>query len=90
MSETETSKPDLEIPWLDSKNQKAKTGGLIMPDYNPVESLLLKLERFLVEQPEWALILQAPRPTRRKAVSLLSKRILTVPRQGKVFGGVDL
>jgi hypothetical protein len=68
-----------EIPWLASKRQRAISDGLILPNYNPVEVLLTKLERFLVLQPEWAVILAAPRKTRRQAISLVAKRLLTIP-----------
>lgn len=52
-----------------------------VPILSPVEGLLLKLEQWLLLQPEWAIILAAPRATRRKAISLLAKRILTIPQR---------
>jgi hypothetical protein len=54
---------------------------LIVPNYNPVEELLTKLEHWLLMQPEWAVVLAAPRATRRKAITLMSKRILTIPNR---------
>lgn len=54
---------------------------LLVPDYNPVETLLTKLEHWLLVQPEWAILLAAPRATRRKAINLMSKRLLTIPNR---------
>lgn len=51
---------------------------------DPVEVLVLKLEAFLSQQPEWALILTRPRNERRRAVTLLAKRFLTIPVRGGV------
>jgi hypothetical protein len=56
------------------------------PDYNPVDNLLSKLEGWLLQQPEWAVILAAPRKTRRQAITLISKRLLTIPTRGSNFG----
>lgn len=71
----------LEIPWLDSKRQRST-----LEPATPLDSLLLKLDRFLLQQPEWLVILAAPRKVRRQAISLLSKHILTYPARGRVFG----
>jgi hypothetical protein len=73
---------DYEVPSPPKKH-------VIHPEYNPVENLLGKLERWLLQQPEWAVILAAPRKTRRQAVSLLSKRLLTYPVRGGKFGGSE-
>ena len=61
-----------ETPWLEGKK-------LEYPDYDPVANLLGKLEQFLLQQPEWAIILAAPRHTRRQAINLISKKLLTIP-----------
>lgn len=59
---------------------------LVRPEYSPVQVLLAKLERWLVQQPEWAYILAAPRKTRREAITLISKRLLTIPNRFTSFG----
>ncbi len=56
---------------------------LVKPNYNPVDTLLTKLELWLMQQPEWAFLLQAPRHTRRQAIQLVAKRILTIPNRYK-------
>lgn len=53
------------------------------PDYNPVENLLSKLDRWLLQQPEWAIILVQPRATRRKAIQLMAKHLVTIPQRHK-------
>ena len=68
-----------ESPWMGKRQ-------LVAPNYSPVEILLAKLERWLIQQPEWAVILAAPRATRRAAVSLLAKRLLTIPNRYSNFG----
>ena len=73
-----------DIPWLEGAQKKAK---LVYPDYNPVDVLLTKLEHWLIVQPEWAVILAAPRKTRRQAINLISKRLLTIPNRYSNFGG---
>lgn len=52
----------------------------------PMDALLMKLDRWLLVQPEWLSILEAPRATRRQAINLLSKHILTYPARGRTFG----
>lgn len=83
--ETQVDTPDAsdDPVWLAG----AKARELVKPDYNPVETLLLKLERWLLQQPEWAVILAAPRQVRRQAITLLAKRILTIPARYSNFGG---
>ena len=73
--------PDAEIPWLGQKRH------LEVPNYNPVASLLGKLERWLLLQPEWAVILAAPRQVRRQAITLIAKRLTTIPNRYENFGG---
>jgi len=73
-----------QIPWLDDERAAKR---LVMPEYSPVENLLVKLEKWLIVQPEWAVILAAPRTTRRKAINLISKRLLTIPNRYSNFGG---
>jgi hypothetical protein len=76
--ETQSVDPDGktygEVPSPEKKH-------LLVPDYNPIETLLTKLEQWLLMQPEWAVVLAAPRATRRKAITLMSKRILTIPNR---------
>lgn len=74
-----------DIPWLEGAQKKQAK--LAYPDYNPVDVLLTKLERWLIVQPEWAVILAAPRKTRRQAINLISKRLLTIPNRYSNFGG---
>jgi hypothetical protein len=66
-----------DIPWLEGAEKKE----LVYPDYNPVNTLLTKLELWLLQQPEWAVILAAPRKTRRQAINLVAKRLLTIPNR---------
>jgi hypothetical protein len=54
---------------------------LIRVENSPVEMLLLKLEAWLLQQPEWGVILAAPRATRRRAINLLAKRLVTIPNR---------
>lgn len=72
---------DGDIPWMAGKKK------LEYPNYNPVDVLLTKLEKWLLMQPEWAVILQAPRRTRRQAITLISKRLATIPNRYSNFGG---
>lgn len=72
-----------EIPWMEGAKQRE----LVMPEHNPVNVLLTKLEKWLLMQPEWAVILAAPRKTRRQAINLISKRLLTIPNRYQNFGG---
>ncbi len=53
----------------------------------PVETLLMKLDAWLLQQPEFILLLNAPRTTRRKAAQRLAKHITTYPMRGMPFGG---
>lgn len=62
---------------------KWKKRNVQYPDYNPVENLLSKLDRWLLQQPEWAIILVQPRATRRKAIQLMAKHLVTIPQRHK-------
>ena len=74
---------DNGIVW-DRKAHDENTQRLEYPDYNPVENLLGKLDHWLMQQPEWAIILASPRTVRRQAITLLAKRLVTIPnRYGK-------
>lgn len=53
----------------------------------PMESLLMKMDAWLLQQPEFILLLDAPRETRRKAARALAQHILTYPMRGMPFGG---
>ena len=68
-----------ESPWMGK-------GKHVITEISPVDSLLTKLERWLLQQPEWAVILAAPRTTRRQAITLISKRLLTIPNRYSNFG----
>ena len=59
---------------------------VLRPNYNPVDVLLTKLERWLLQQPEWAVILAAPRTVRRQAITLIAKRLTTIPNRYSGFG----
>jgi hypothetical protein len=85
--ETESSSPHLpaRTDWQ-AQQERQKGKKLVQPSYSPVDVLLAKLELFLVQQPEWAVILAAPRTARRHAVSLIAKRLLTTPTRGSKFG----
>lgn len=83
----ETGVPELdevEIPWLKEARRKQE---LVLQEATPVDLILLKLDAWLLQQPEWMFILSAPRATRRKAINLISKHLLTYPARGKSFGG---
>lgn len=73
--------PDGTLPWEGKERE-----GRFEPA-TPLDSLLLKLDNWLLMQPEWLVILDAPRRTRRQAINLLSKHILTFPARGRTFGG---
>ena len=75
------SQPDATVSAPSSEVPNPEKKRLLVPDYNPVETLLTKLEHWLLVQPEWAVILAAPRATRRKAITLMSKRLLTIPNR---------
>lgn len=49
---------------------------------SPLESLLAKLDQWLIQQPEWPVILAAPRGTRRAALAQLAKHFATIPKPG--------
>ena len=72
---------NLEPPWMGKRR-------IEVPNYSPVAVLMEKLERWLLMQPEWAVILAAPRATRRSAVQLISKRLVTTPTRHENFGGM--
>lgn len=55
----------------------------------PVESLLMKLDAWLLQQPEWLHLLEAPRHVRRQAAKKLAQHILTFPMRGRPFGGLS-
>lgn len=45
----------------------------------PMDSLLEKLDEWLLQQPEWPVILYAPRNVRRQAAQLVARHLLTIP-----------
>lgn len=59
---------------------------LVVPSLSPVDVLVAKLEGWVTQQPEWLVLLAAPRNVRRQAVSRMSKTILTFPKRGSNFG----
>lgn len=71
-------------PWLEGAQAKQQ---LVQVEVSPVNLLLAKLDNWLLQQPEWLVILSAPRATRRKAITLISKHLLTYPARGRSFGG---
>lgn len=84
--ESESSSPHLpaRTDWQ-AQQERQKGKKLVQPNYNPVDLLLAKLDLFLAQQPEWAIILTAPRSARRQAVNLISKRLLTIPKRGGII-----
>lgn len=54
---------------------------------SPLESLLAKLDQWLIQQPEWPVILAAPRGTRRAALAQLAKHFATIPKPKAKPGG---
>jgi hypothetical protein len=56
---------------------RANERGVIVP--TPMETLLLKLDAWLVQQPEYSLLFLAPRATRRQAANLVARHLLTIP-----------
>lgn len=54
----------------------------------PTETLLEKLDGWLMQQPEFLVILNAPRNIRRQAAKAMAAHILSFPKRGKPFGGV--
>lgn len=77
---------ELESPWLADAIEKQKKQ---LVQVTPVISLLLKLDAWLLQQPEFLAVLQAPRATRRQAIKLIAKHIATFPARGKTFGGFN-
>jgi hypothetical protein len=72
---------DWTPPWLGKERKPIAA--------SPVESLLLKLDMWLLQQPEFIfLITSAPRPTRREASRLIAKHCMSYPMRGKAFGGM--
>lgn len=51
----------------------------------PMQSLLLKLDQWLMSQPEWPLLFLAGRNTRREAARQVSKHILTMPSRKRLL-----
>lgn len=78
---------ELESPWMADAIKKEKAQKLVQ--VTPVVSLLLKLDAWLLAQPEFLAVLQAPRATRRQAIKLIAKHIATFPARGKTFGGFN-
>lgn len=76
----------MESPWLADAIKKEKAQ---LVQVTPVVSLLLKLDAWLLAQPEFLAVLQAPRATRRQAIKLIAKHIATFPARGKTFGGFN-
>lgn len=81
---TETPAAPGRTDWqAQQERQQAKK--LSVPSYSPVDILLAKLDLFLAQQPEWAVILAAPRQARRQAANLIARRVLTIPKRDGRF-----
>jgi hypothetical protein len=74
----ENESPEVEE---DSSDLKFKRRLEAAKAVSPVESLLLKQGTWLLQQPEWAGILAAPRKVRREAITLIAKRLVTIPNR---------
>ncbi len=48
-----------------------------------VERLLDKLDRWLLQQPEWLYLMSEDRQTRREVAALVAKELLTIPLRGE-------
>ncbi len=46
---------------------------------SPIDLLVVKLEAWMVQQPEWLHIVNMPRPQRRAAMKALANRLYTIP-----------
>lgn len=53
---------------------------------DPVALLLAKMDAWLLQQPEFIRLLNAPRKQRRNLAIQLAKHITTYPMRGRVFG----
>lgn len=82
--ETKEGASSLVMPGT-GNHQRPKSAGVHRA--TPMESLLAKMDMWLLQQPEFIAILNAPRSTRREAASLLAKHITTYPMRGRNFGG---
>ena len=49
------------------------------PEDEVVERLLNKLDRWLLQQPEWLFVMNSPRATRKRVAKIVAEELLLIP-----------